>query len=157
MQLKQIRKNLGLTQRRAAEILEISVRTYIKYENDPTLADTAKCRFLCRELLQFGLVDETHGILTKEQISDVCRRVFDELGNVDFCYLFGSYAKGNATVTSDVDLLISLGGGSEMYFEAVERLRTGLCKNVDLLTASQLTNNAQLTNEILKDGVKIYG
>ena len=43
------------------------------------------------------------------------------------------------------------------FFEMVETLREKLCKKVDALHQTQLKNNIELTNEILKDGVKIYG
>jgi len=39
----------------------------------------------------------------------------------------------------------------------VEELRTVLCKKVDVLDTKQLMNNLELTEEILKDGIKIYG
>ena len=43
------------------------------------------------------------------------------------------------------------------YFELIEDLREKLKKKIDLLDISQLNNNAILINEILKDGIKIYG
>ena len=39
----------------------------------------------------------------------------------------------------------------------VESLREKLQKKVDVLNREQLNNNPALINEILKDGVKIYG
>ena len=43
------------------------------------------------------------------------------------------------------------------YFGLVEELRTELKKKVDLLNQNQIKDNFELTNEILTDGVKIYG
>ena len=43
------------------------------------------------------------------------------------------------------------------FFELLERLREGLKKKVDLLDTAQLRNNEALVQEILKDGIKIYG
>ncbi len=77
--------------------------------------------------------------------------------NVEYCFLFGSYAKGYANEKSDVDLLISMEVDAEKYFELVELLREKLHKKVDLLYVDQLKNNFLLTKEILKDGIKIYG
>ena len=76
---------------------------------------------------------------------------------VEYCYLFGSYAKGKATETSDVDLLIATPLSGLKFFELVEELREKLCKKVDALHQTQLNNNLKLTQEILKDGLKIYG
>ena len=41
--------------------------------------------------------------------------------------------------------------------ELVEEIRTILCKKVDVLNVNQLNNNIELIEEILKDGIKIYG
>ena len=76
---------------------------------------------------------------------------------VEYCYLFGSYAKGKAAPTSDVDLLICSEASGLRFFELVEKLREGLKKKVDVLDQRQLTQNPELTHEILKDGIKIYG
>ena len=76
---------------------------------------------------------------------------------MDFAYLFGSYAKGYANETSDIDILISMPIDGMMFYEIIELFREKLKKKVDLLDLNQLNNNAILTKEILKDGIKIYG
>ena len=76
---------------------------------------------------------------------------------MEYCYLFGSYAKGLASETSDVDLLLCTNITGIKFYGLVERLRETLKKNVDVLEVRQLTNNPELINEILRDGVKIYG
>ena len=43
------------------------------------------------------------------------------------------------------------------FFGLVEDLRTNLKKKVDLLDQNQIKENFALMNEILKDGIKIYG
>ena len=77
--------------------------------------------------------------------------------NVNYCYLFGSYAKGKATPSSDVDLLISADIKGMRFYGLIEEIRTSLHKKVDVLDINQLKDNIELVNEILKDGVKIYG
>ena len=76
---------------------------------------------------------------------------------LSFCYLFGSYAKGKATQTSDVDLLISTNVKGLKFYGLVEEIRTALHKRVDVLDMNQLKDNIELTEEIFKDGIKIYG
>ena len=76
---------------------------------------------------------------------------------VEYGYLFGSYAKGKATERSDVDLLVAMPTNGLKFFGLVEALREGLNKKVDVLDIGQLNNNIALTQEILKDGIKIYG
>ena len=67
------------------------------------------------------------------------------------------YAKGTATETSDVDLLVSGDISGLRFYELVERLRQVLHKRVDVLDLKQILNNEALANEILKEGIKIYG
>lgn len=154
--LKELRNEKNLTQREAANILGISLRSYISYENDESKASTLKYRFYTEELIRYNPIDEEHGILKTEDIIDICDKIFREYG-VNYCLLFGSYAKGRATGGSDVDLLISTETTGLKYFELVERLRQQLHKKVDVLDTKQLLNNPELLDEVLKDGIRIYG
>ena len=156
MVLKEIRKAKGLTQDEAAFLLGMSRRSYFKYETDPSVEGTLKYRFYCETLNKYGYIDETHGILTVEKIAKICADIFKEY-NVEYCYLFGSYAKGKATETSDVDLLVSAPISGLRFFELIETLREKLRKKVDVLDLGQLDNNTNLVREILKDGIRIYG
>ena len=76
---------------------------------------------------------------------------------MEYCYLFGSYAKGKATEKSDVDLLVAMPVDGMIFFELIEVLREQLKKKIDLLDIAQLENNPALVQEILRDGIKIYG
>ena len=101
-------------------------------------------------------MDETHGILTVEQIKKNCSSVFENY-SIDYCYLFGSYAKGKATEVSDVDLLIATSITGMQFYDLVENIREALHKKVDVLNREQLNANPELIDEILKDGIKIFG
>ena len=92
-------------------------------------------------------------------LEDIVRKCSKVLQNYDvnFCYLFGSYAKGKATQKSDVDLLISANVKGLRFYGLIEEIREALHKRVDILDMNQLKNNIELTEEILKDGIKIYG
>lgn len=155
-ELKEKRIQSKLTQKEAAEKIGVSLRSYITYENDEEKMNTPKYRFFLEEIGRMNMLDEEHGVLSIEDIRDICKNVFD-LYEVDYCYLFGSYAKGKAVETSDVDLLIATETTGLLFFELTERLRQQLRKKVDLLDYKQLINNEALLNEVLKDGVKIYG
>lgn len=156
MTLKELRKNQKLTQAECAEYLGIPLRTYQNYETDIAKANSIKYAYMMQKLEEHGYIDETHGILDIRQIKDICTGIFKDF-DVEYCYLFGSYAKDKATEVSDVDLLISTSVTGLMFYDLVEALREGLKKKVDLLNREQLNNNPDLINEILKDGVKIYG
>lgn len=156
MTLKELRKNKRLTQAKAAVYVGVPLRTYINYENDGAKQGSIKYKYIFEKLLAYGYIDLGSGLLTIERIKEICGEVFQNY-EVECCYLFGSYAKGKATETSDVDLLICTSVSGLAFFEMVETLREKLCKKVDALHQSQLNNNVSLTKEILKDGIKVYG
>lgn len=153
--LKQLRLSKKLTQQEACDILGVSLRSYKEYENNEKKAGTFKYRSMISELEKYVVLDEEHGILTLDEIKDGCKAVLDEY-DVKYCVLFGSYAKGKATQTSDVDLLVSTDIVGLKFFGIAERLREKLHKKVDLLDLRQLADNQALIDEILKDGVRVY-
>ena len=156
MTLREIRKKQGFTQKAAADCLGMPLRTYSNYENDPSKVSSMKYQYMLAKLQSLGNVNEENGILSIDTIRSVCADVFSRYP-VEYCYLFGSYAKGKATDTSDVDLFINTTVTGIRFFGLVEELREGLKKKVDVLDQRQIAENFSLANEILKDGIKIYG
>lgn len=156
MTLRELRKIKKLTQAQCADYLEIPLRTYQNYEADPKKESSIKYRYMIQKINEYGYIDESHGVLTLKQIKDICDEVFKNF-KIEYCYLFGSYAKDKATEISDVDLLISTHVTGIKFFELTESLREALRKKVDVLNVNQLKENPDLINEILKDGIKIYG
>ena len=154
--LKDLRIEKHMTQQEAAERIGVSLRSYVTYENDPEKRDSLKYRFLVQELEKIDPLDEEHGVLSNEDIIKICKKIFAEY-EVDYCYLFGSYAKGKASGSSDVDLVISTRLSGLKYYELIERLRLALHKRVDMLDTRQLLQNEELLNEVLKEGMRIYG
>lgn len=154
--LKELRIEKKMTQREVADLVGISLRSYKSYENDENKRDTLKYRYIMEQLEKINFIDEEHGLLTVSDITRKCSEVFTRY-DVKFCYLFGSYAKGKETPSSDVDLLISADVKGIKFYGLAEELREILRKKVDLLDINQLKDNLPLTEEILKDGIKIYG
>lgn len=154
--LKEIRQSIGYTQQQAADYLKVSLRSYKSYENEPDKASTVKYSYLVDMLGKLNTIDETHGILDIDSIKDKCEKVFSDY-KIEYCYLFGSYAKGKAKDDSDIDLLISSTVKGLKFYGLVEKLNTTLKKKIDLLDMDQLVVNPELLNEVLKDGIKIYG
>ena len=154
--LKSIRLEKELTQQQAAGIVGISLRSYKSYENDLDKRGNLKYNYIYEKLSQINPIDEEHGIVDLEYISRKCSEIFDKY-KINFCYLFGSYAKGKAKDDSDVDLLISTEIKGLKFFGLVEELRNSLHKKVDVIEVAGLKNNVELLEEILKDGIKIYG
>lgn len=153
--LREVRTSKKLTQQQACAMLGVSLRSYIAYENDVSKANTIKYRYMIDTLNNYVALDEEHGVLSLKEIKEKCKAVLDGY-NVKYAILFGSYAKGTATETSDVDLLISTEVTGLRFFGLAERLRTELKKKVDLLDLKQLNDNPVLLDEILRDGIRIY-
>ena len=156
MTLKELRKQNKLTQAECAKYIGMPLRTYQNYEADASKSSSMKYMFMMQKLEEYGFIDEVHGILTIDQIKNSCATVFKEFP-VEYCYLFGSYATGKATEASDVDLLIATDVSGIKFYDLVEAIRESLHKKVDVLDRKQLLDNPELVNEILKDGIKIYG
>lgn len=156
MTLRELRKNKGITQQQAADFVGVPLRTYSNYENDFKKQTSIKYKYMVEKLYTYGYIDEENGVLTLEEIKKVCVSILSKYP-VEYCYLFGSYAKGKAKPSSDVDLLIYTTLSGLKFYGLVEELREGLKKRVDVLDQKQIIDNFELTNEILKDGIKIYG
>ncbi len=154
--LKELRKEKNLTQQQVAELVGVSLRSYKSYENDDDKKDSIKYKYILDQLSQLNPINEEQGIVDVEYIKERCEKVFEDY-NVEFCYLFGSYAKNKAKENSDVDLLISTKVKGLKYYGLVEKLRTALKKRVDILDLKQLDGNIELMREVLRDGIKIYG
>lgn len=153
--LRELRLSKGLTQEKASILLGVSLRSYKSYENDLTKIGTIKYNYMLEQLDKYISIDEEHGILTIDEIKKACKYVLEEY-SVKYCILFGSYAKGKAKEKSDVDLLVSTDITGLRFFGIAERLRNALHKKVDLLDLKQLSNNQNLLDEILKDGIRVY-
>ena len=154
--IKNLRIEKKLTQQQVADIAGISLRSYKSYENDIEKVGTIKYNYILDLLKKINPIDEDHGIISIDDIKEKCKSIFDNY-DVEYCYLFGSYAKGRATEKSDVDLLISSNVKGIKYFGLVEEIRNSLKKRIDALDINQLNDNMDLVQEILKDGIKIYG
>lgn len=159
MNLRETRISYHLSQIDASIILGVPIRTYRRYENDNSYGDAFKRKMFIDSLKKQCEITEEKGILTIEQIKKIVTDVFETKykGKIDFCYLFGSYAKGTAKDRSDVDLYLFSSLTGLDFVGCIEDLRQALHKKVDLIRSSELKNNIDLMNEILKGGIKIYG
>ena len=154
--LKEMRTENNLTQKQVSELVKMPLRTYIRYENEDKYIGSLKYEKLLDILEEKFQITEEKGIQRIETIIEVVNDIFKEY-DIDFCYLFGSYAKGKQTEISDIDLCISGNVTGLAIFGLVEKLRVGLKKKIDLLRLSEIHNNEELLKEIMRDGIKIYG
>ena len=110
------------------------------------------------DLIEKYEITEDKGIITIDYIKQKLNTLFEVeySGKIEFCYLFGSYAKGYAKEDSDVDLCVSTTLTGLDFAGLSESIRNVLNKRVDLIRFNNLQNNLELINVIMKDGIKIY-
>lgn len=112
------------------------------------------------EMLQITLVDK---IYTIHEIKKMSYDLFQEYG-IEKAYIFGSYARGEATDVSDIDIMIQKGNLKTLYelVELEQKLVILFQKEIDIITEDSYRNSQDSTNqaiysEIMKDRVLIYG
>lgn len=158
--LKQMRLNLGLSQTEAAHYLGLPLNTLQNYEQGQRETSPWVMMLLLDKLSQAKKNDElvfsrSKGVysfsLLREKIQEIVRPY-----HLEKIYLFGSYAKGTATETSDIDLYLSSSVPSGKYFRLLEELVEGLHKDVDLLNPETIVAGSRIDLEIQKTGILIY-
>ena len=159
MTLLETRKQYNVSQIEVANLIGIPVRTYIRYEQDDNYGSELKRQTMINVINDKYEITENKGLLTIEQIKKGITELFDSKykGEIEFCYLFGSYAKGYAKENSDIDVCISTSLTGFNFIGISEAIRNVFHKNVDLIRFNTLNNNLSLIKEIMKDGIKIYG
>jgi len=159
MTLLETRKQYNVSQAEVATLLGIPVRTYIRYEQDNNYGSELKRQTMINLINNKYEITEDKGLLNvdfiKKQLNILFSNQYKEV--VEFCYLFGSYAKGYATEKSDVDLCVSTSLKGLDFVGLSEDIRTQLHKKIDLIRFDTLKDNLELIHEIMKDGIKIYG
>ena len=158
MSLKQVRTTYNLSQLQASKLVGVPLRTYLRYEKDEQYGNKLKRQMMINIINKACEVTEDKGILTITQIKEILTTLFESAykGKVEYCYLFGSYAKRYAKDSSDVDLFISTSLTGLDFVGLIEACRNNLKKKVDLIRQTELNENPQVLNEILMDGIKIY-
>jgi len=85
-------------------------------------------------------------------ISDLLKKY-----HADSALLFGSYARGEASAESDIDLLVY--GGAQFQptdiFALAEELHEITGKDVDVYEICEVSHSSDLYREIMKDGVRV--
>lgn len=159
MTLLETRKKYNISQVEVAALLGIPVRTYIRYERDNKYGSNLKRQMMMQSIEDKYAITEEKGLLTIEFIKKELTALFDTRYKeaVEFCYLFGSYAKGYAKEKSDVDLCVATNLKGLDFVGLSEDIRNLLHKKIDLIRFNTLNDNLELINEIMKDGIKIYG
>ena len=94
-------------------------------------------------------------IYTLEEIKTKSKPIFINNDFVDKVYLFGSYARGEATEHSDLDFMVVLARPVGLdFFGLYDYLQTEFHKNVDVITENEAKSIMPKTLE--RDKVLIY-
>ena len=155
-ELRQKRKELGITQIQAANVCGVSRRTYQTYEETNNL--NATYDELLKKLDEAGILDGSNYISNVKCIKSVCNQLFKEkYPEIQCAYLFGSYARGEATGQSDIDIFVVCPPMGMKFYGIATELEEQLHKRIDLHTHRELVNNEKILERILKESIKIYG
>lgn len=153
--LKEVRKKTGLTQVDAAKLIGVSRRTYQTYEEKGNINHVFD--ELLTRLKEMGINEKGPALLNVKFIKKVVNPVLANFKEVRCAFLFGSYARGEATIDSDVDILIVADTMGLRFYSLAAELEKVLGKRVDLLSHRQITDNEEFLARLLKEGIKIYG
>lgn len=93
-----------------------------------------------------------NSVLTFDNIVKIVKPIAAKY-NVDNIYLFGSYARGEATTESDLDFLVF--GGKQfkltMIFALAEELREAFGKNVDVYEIHEVNQESTFYQNVMKE------
>lgn len=86
----------------------------------------------------------------KEKIIEICKR-----NDIEYCALFGSFARGEADENSDIDLLVRFSKPKGFdWINAALEIEDALGRKVDLATEKML--NKYIRDSVLRDLKVIY-
>lgn len=98
----------------------------------------------------------TNSVLTIEMIKDVIAPIAAKYG-VESIYVFGSYARGEATIDSDIDFLVFGGKGFKlsMVYALAEEIREAFGKDVDVFEINEINVGSDFYENIMKEKVLV--
>lgn len=91
-------------------------------------------------------------VLSLEKISEIVKPIALKY-NVEAVYLFGSYARGEATADSDLDFLV-FGGDTfkkTLIFALAEELREAFEKAVDVFEIHEVNRDSNFYDTIMRE------
>ena len=95
-------------------------------------------------------------IYTVNDIKRILQPVFKK-HNIKKAVLFGSYAKGEADVKSDIDIMVDSNLRGLAFYGLLEDVVNAVGLQVDLLDRRQIIPASRIQAEIKNTGVVIYG
>jgi predicted nucleotidyltransferase len=96
-------------------------------------------------------------IYTASEIKEKLEPIFRN-APIERAILFGSYAKGSQTSSSDVDIVIDSNGKllNIDFYGVLEDIRECLDKKIDLIEISEIRENSPIYSIVAQEGVILY-
>ena len=95
-------------------------------------------------------------VLSIDEITDIVRLLLKKY-HAEYALLFGSYARGEATPESDIDIIIV--GGEQFtprnIFALAEDLRELSGRSADVFEIREINNGTPFYETVMKEGIKI--
>jgi len=157
--IKEARAEYGLTQKDLSEITDIPLRTIENWESGKRTPSPWVEKMVYSYLKQYpknqnGIVTETKGIYEVNQIKDALLPLTIKY-DINKIILYGSYATGKQEPLSDIDLVVDGNIKGIKFFGLLEDVNNALVKSVDLIHFSQIDNNSEIYENIMK-GLVLY-
>ena len=159
LMIKEARAEYGLTQKDLSEITDIPLRTIENWESGKRTPSPWVEKMVYSYLKQYpknqhGIITETKGIYEVNQIKDALLPLTLKY-DINKIILYGSYAKGKQEPLSDIDLVVDGNIRGIKFFGLLEDVNNALVKSVDLIHLSQIDNNSEVYENIMK-GLVLY-
>ena len=95
-------------------------------------------------------------MLTRKQIGQIVKYLLKRY-DADYALLFGSYARGEETPESDIDIIVFGGDGFKKtdIFAFAEELRIATGKDVDAFEICEVNSDSEFYRNAVNEGIMI--
>jgi len=154
MTLKALRKQKGLTQEEAADLVGLSRRGYQNLEAGKYKKRGSTYEYAYSRLASYAKKKESKRPLTRSFLAKAVKDAAEEAG-VPYAYLYGDYAE---TPTRSSPVLLLVGGdlGELDALALAERVSSLTGKETHVLPYAEAIHDPNRLEGILTEGIKIY-
>ena len=98
----------------------------------------------------------SENVLSLDDIQKIVKPLAEKY-HISEVYIFGSYARNEATANSDIDFLVFGGEGFRLtyVFAFAEELRMMIQKEIDVFEINEVNENSQFYKNVMKERVKV--